>query len=473
MATLGNYIHYHYENYQKYGITQKGKNNNNGMTILQAQKNAMIAKAKVSKNSANTQKLQQALQGMLYPKTERDAQSQIRMQQYLENSISDILSKWVVQWDGLNFQGTSKKLDSFKFGETKGYYLSNITKLLNQAKSLQTSLSSGNVNQDFIAKLDNLIILAQQAQNNAETFLKQSGGNFVSYTKIANPIQKKDYINTIKQLNSVLTTLSTATYQEALGTAFEHAIGTLDDRLNNTVDAVSTELLKNTIVTGAHSEQVQINGLDSHMKNLSASLKVNAPDISININAQGNTTTLNTVFKADVNLQYNNEKYRISAKNYNLKDPRISIVSNISLLTGLMRNISPEAINHALNMTVSHGVTKTIQEQANDAIKMILAVEALTGISQTKGSADTLIINNRSAKKVLVKPVAELITPELINICSFSGYTLDKKGEIYNQWMSSKNKANDWLAGKIRIDKLLKILHQQKLHISLNTRSLF
>ena len=470
MSTLGNYIHYQYSNYQKHGVTQKGKNNENGMFILEAQKNAMIAQVRAKTKQKNTIQLQQTLQGMIYPKNEYDAQINARMQQYLTSSISNILSKWVIQWEGLGTQGSSTKIDSFKFGEVQGYHKSNIDKLLTQLLNIKNALNSNNnIDQKFMNQINNLLSLASQAQSNAETFLKQGGGDYVAYTKIGDPIERTNYINVIKQINNALATISTATYQEAIGTAFEHAIATLDDRLNDTIDATNIQLIKNTIVTGTKTDTISLTGFDTHMKNLSSNFNFSNGEANVKISSQG-AATANTVFKTDVNLQYNGEKYRISAKNYKLKDTRISLVNNMSLLTGLMRNISTNALNHALNMTITHGVDKSIAQRAHEAIKTILAIQALTGLGQMRGAADTLVINNRSAKQVIVKSMSELITPDLINKCTFSSYDLDEK---YNKWMSAKNNTNSWLAGKIRIDKMLANLHQQKIKISLNTKSLF
>ena len=471
MSTLGNYIHYQYSNYQKHGTTQKGKNNGNGMAILQAQKNAMIAQVRARSKQKNTIQLQQALQGMLYPKTEYDERINTRMQQYLSSSISDILSKWVIQWEGLGVQGTSTKLDSFKFGETEGYHKGNIDKLLAQLSNIKNTLNSNhNLDQNFINQINNLLALASQAQSNAEAFLQQGGGDYVAYAKIGDPVERNNCVNIIKQINNALATISTATYQEAIGTAFEHAIATLDDRLNDTVDATSMRLIKDTIVTGTRADQIQLTGFDTHMKNLSSNFNFSNGEANVRISGQGAIATAGTVFKTDVDLQYNGEKYKISAKNYKLKDTRISLVKNISLLTSLMRSISTDALNHALNMTITHGVDKSVSQRAHEAIKTILAIQALTGLGQMRGAADTLIINNRSAQKVIVKSMRELVTPDLIDRCTFSHYDLD---ENYNKWMSAKNNANSWLAGKIRIDKMLNSLHQQKLKISLNTKSLF
>ena len=470
MATLGNYIHYQYSNYQKHGITQKGKGINNGMAMLQAQKNNMMFRARARSQQKNTAQLEQALQGMLYPQNEYDAQMNMRMQQYLSNSISNILSKWVIQWEGLGAQGTSKKLEGFKFGETQGYHKGNIDQLLAQLSNIKATLNSGHINNSFTNQLDNLLSLAAQAQSNAEAFLQQGGGDYVAYAKIGDPVQKANYMNIIRQLNSALATISTATYQQAIGTAFEHAIATLDDRLNDTVDAASMELIKKSIVTGTQADSIQLTGFDTHMKNLSSNFNFSNGEANVKISAQGATATTGTVFKTDVALQYNGEKYRISAKNYKLKDSRISLVHDISLLTGLMRNLNTDTLNHALNMTVTHGADKRQAETAHEAIKTILAIEALTGLGQTRGAADTLVINNRSAKKVRVISMNELITPQLIDKCTFSNYDLN---ESYNQWVSAKNNANSWLEGKIRIEKLLSRLHQQKLKISLNTRTLF
>jgi len=58
-------------------------------------------------------------------------------------------------------------------------------------------------------------------------------------------------------------------------------------------------------------------------------------------------------------------------------------------------------MNHSLNILLSlgeEGVRAADRKETENIMKTILAIEALTGLSQGIGAADTLVINNRSKR---------------------------------------------------------------------------
>lgn len=474
MATLGDYIHYYWKNYEKYGITQKGGGNIN-FNIIQSQKDALIAKIKSKKRQSGLEKLQQTLNDLIYPTIqESDPSANIRMQNYLKATIGDMLTKWAIQWEGLGINGGP--VDSgFKFGEKLGYKISSINSLIERANSIKTQLLNNPDQTRLINQLDQILQLANQAKNISSSYLKKwgsSGDNMIQYDMMDTKSKNK-YQGIIRQLNDALTQVSAATYSQAIGTSFEYAIGTLDDRLNDTVDNISTNLLKNEIVTGNKIDNITFSGIDTHMKNLSSSFKRSFEDSTVNIKTSGKgEVTQGVVFKTDVNLLYGGETYKISAKNYSLKyNKNIHMVQNTPLLNVLMKNTSNEFINHAFNIIFSNdgdSRQRNYSSQTHRAIKTILILEAISGLSQKAGAADTLVINSRSEKKIKVFSMADLITPEQLIDTRFkiSGYKLDKDITNYNKW---QGEGRDWLNSKKRIDLLLTKLHSDKIQVSLNS----
>lgn len=474
MATLGDYIHYNYSNYEKYGTGRK--KGDPDRKILETEKNKMIERAKRGKSVKNLKKLESALNGMIYPKTEEDKDSHNRMKNYLMLSMTDMCTKWVMQWEGLGIQGATRKADSYKFGEVQGYSKSNIDALLNQLREVRIALSSAQITGEFVRKIDSLIDLVARAQANAETYLKGRGGDMVRYAKIADPVQREDYLNVIKAINGALSTMATAAANDTIGLAFEHAIALMDDSLTDTVAGTGYEIVRDVLSTGTKSDTVDLGQLDKFLKQTNESLVTTSLDAEVKIDIKGNpSSSAGTIYKTDVQLTYNGEKYNISAKNYTLKDPRVTLVHGLSPLTGLLRNIETESVNHALNQIFAHGVPQDVSDNAHRQIKTILAIEALTGMSQRHGGSDIIVINNRSKRRVMVARVEDVVkdADRFLEMCSFSGYDFDKPGaeDIYNRWVDAKEHGDD-VQLKIRQDLLLSKFHKAKIKIRYNTNNL-
>lgn len=475
MATLGHYVHHKWTNYQLYGITQKTKKGSsvNARGIFERQKNELMAKASIKKRSANIQDLEDALNAMIYPiKTGSDGSLNTRMQIFLENSISEMLGTWVMQWEGLGAKGTAINPNSYKFGATKGYALRNTTALKQQIQNAMQHLVT-DPNEQLLQKFNHILSLIAQAENVSQDYINKNSKykDFVSY-KLMSTADKNKYSNIINQLNEALASISGASWSNTIGTAFEHAIATLDDRLQGAIDNTAIQLLKDTVVTGNKTGTITYTGLDTHMKNLQSTFSEAGDNSSISIKTHGNTATQQATFKTDVDLTYNQEAFKISAKNYNLKnDPRISMVSDTPLLMALMKNVDNDFINHALNiLTANEGNSnqKALKQIAYQTINKILIIEAIAGTGfKGKGTSDTLVINNRSAKTVKVISIGDLLSPAMEQAYKINGLdTLITKGQEYNEWQGDKP---NWKLGKRRIETLLIKLRQQKIKVSLDT----
>ena len=418
---------------------------------------------------------------MIYPQTEVDWNAHERMKQYLQFGMKDSLSKWVMNFEGLEAQGSgAKSKTAFKFGEKLGYHKSKISELINYFEDLRKTLNTGQIKEDFIDQIDKILSLARRAQKNAEAEMAKNGGkDFISYSKINNQKDATSYRNVIKELNDALMVLTTLTAEQTAGLAFEQAIATMDDSLAQTIAGVGYGVVKDTLVTGAKRETITFDGnFDKFMRRYKDSVEVHTEDADVKVSVEGNgAATMQTVFKTDVQLTYNGEKYSVSAKNYSLKnDNRIGLVSSFSMDSGLMRNIGADATNHALNLIFAHGSEDGVRATAHTYIKTILAVEGLTGVSQSRGGSDLLVINDRSRRKVYVLRMTDIVgdKEKFLKLCSFSDYKDFEEGgaDKYNIWEDAKEHGNDiWLASKHRVDQLLTRIHAQKIKISLNVRN--
>lgn len=497
MASLGWYIHYKRENYEKWGVAPPdiGTKKLSTMGIYQKQKEELIQKIERRGKQKGIKDLEDALTAIIYPITDADFAGHNRMQQYLETTISDMLLKWSVDWmQGLSVQGSRSK-DSYKFGESKGFSLAKIHELKVKIESIFNSLVSAKaLDEKTETQLNTLYNIVNQIIAATSRVSK----DFVSYKNLS-ANTRNSLKPLIADLNTYLEQLTSVAYADAIGSTFEHAIATLDDRLSATVDATSIELIKNELVTGKERSNVAISGFDKYMGELSGSIaggkKKQAEethgDLVVTVEDESTPKDLKVVYKADVALQYNNEEYLISAKNYKLAaGSTVSLVSETPLLFALMKNANNSFINHALNAMLTVPIVQNLEwEMANDAIRFTLITEALSGISQGygTGAADTLIINNRSNREVKVISIQDLV-PKAANDPKYQWYNINKydldnqpvgveKDNKYNIYIDASKKGLEgkaaWNLGKRRIDKMLAELHATKIKVTLDYKKAF
>lgn len=486
MSTLGQYIHHSWKNYQRYGTSFKTPNSSDGMAIIQRTKNDIIARARSKGKQAGIANLEAAYNGMLYPKTEEDKQLNEKMRQFLEATLSDMLLKWQIDFEnGLEATGTSLKSDSFKFGEKQGFHLENVRQLRNEAQKIQTVLQSQNPTSSFLSKIDHIINLANQIIKGAKNAVRAQGGasgqnfDYIRYDRMSAEGKEK-YLNLIQNLNAALEIAATASRTEALGMSFEHALLVMDDTANQGIENLTDNIIKEKLV-GTNEAKITYENF-AHKKNagLRRTVVDNNPQAGTKVQFDidsGNLST-NVVFKTDVRLTYQDEQYKISAKNYRLaSNNSIHLVQSLPLLTGLLRNTSNDFMNHSLNLLLSlgeEGARAADRKETENIMKTILVIEALTGLSQRPGAADTLIINNRSKKQVRVLSMSDLIPVDNLEGFSIKGFPEDMLTypRAYNKWEDSKTRSR-WGNAQMRIEKLLMRLYKAKIDVSLNTSKFF
>lgn len=486
MSTLGQYIHHSWKNYQRYGTSFKTPSSSDGMAIIQRTKNDIIARAHSKGKQAGIANLEAAYNGMLYPKTEEDKQLNEKMRQFLEATLSDMLLKWQIDFEnGLEATGTSLKSNSFKFGEKQGFHLENIRRLRDEARQIQTVLQSQNPASSFLSKIDHIINLANQIIKGAKNAVRAQGGasgqnlDYIRYDRMSAEGKEK-YLNLIQNLNAALEIAATASRTEALGMSFEHALLVMDDTANQGIENLTDNIIKEKLV-GTNEAKITYENF-AHEKNagLRQTVVDNNPQAGTKVQFDidsGNLST-NVVFKTDVTLTYQDEQYKISAKNYRLaSNNSIHLVQSLPLLTGLLRNTSNDFMNHSLNLLLSlgeEGARAADRKETENIMKIILVIEALTGLNQRPGAADTLIINNRSKKQVRVLSMSDLIPVDNLEGFSIKGFPEDMLTypRAYNKWEDSKTRSR-WGNAQMRIEKLLMRLYKAKIDVSLNTSKFF
>lgn len=454
MAGIGNYIHYWYSNYEKYGITQKGNGKAEAIALIQQQKQALISKVK--SGNKNYLGLENALNNLIYPMAKEDANAHDSepLRQKTEALMGEMALKWITNWE----QGGSsynKKLAP----EGQGFHMATLMHLKLQVESILKMLSnSSNANS------------LEARKNSLKAILKQIDLIEKEASQILGVGKNQDYYyletgrmkNLINSLNESLNKISSASRLTAIGTNLEAAIATLDDRLVDKIENYSYDFIQKEIMTGSSSAIINGAAIDQNFLKDFSLFDGSKGKISLT----GKLETNN--MKMDVNLIYNNENFRISAKNYSmLKDSAVHIISSSPFLNILQKNTSANFINHYLNILVSRDNrfakrNNADLQKAHELAKTMIIIEGLTGISQKQGYADTLVINNRSKRRIIVRPMSYFVKPLKEDLFKITGYDLDSDKK-YNKW-STKSKED-------RIGTLLIDLHKIKISASLNTNN--
>lgn len=475
MAGIGEYIHYWYANYEKYGTNfplgpQESKVGSAaiGMKIMQQQKAKMLNQVRLRQKNNNYQGLENALNNIYYPKTPEDKSAHDRMAHIVETVLGEQALRWAVSW--AQGGGAYKR----GIGEKSYFRLSTVRHLKQDIERTLNTITNPNTNtaSKAVKKLEDLLTQVKSLEGQAEAILKEAPND----AKIISIAQNTNIANIINSINKALDTITSASRSATIGDLFEIGTASLDDHMGKVVDKHTINMIKNELVTGNKTARVSITPIGSwanmdiipetkHSQVLEDGTKVN---IALN-------GDLETKYKMDVNLTYDNEQYRISAKNYLMKhNMNIHLLNGSPLLNIMQKNADVDFINHFLNITLTNQGRSSkgqILDLAHDTMKTMVILEALTGMSQKTGYADTLVINNRTAKRIIVKPMAQMINAINDNYFRISGYELDTNSKTYNQWVGSSGR--DLLQSRTRIANMIAKLHAAKINVSLNTATLF
>ena len=463
MATIGNYIHYRYKNYEKEGTTQlvHSSNFSSGPGIINNQITSAKAKIKSRQNkNQNFQSLETILNNIIYPKTPEQKEETEIYRQRTEAAMIEKLQGHFINWyaggavhknpQGKNASAVAGRLQSIS--EQMKQALQDLT--LNPDKEKEQKIRS------IIATLEQI-----QVQSN---FAQDPKGSTRRISAIS-----KNGVNLIAELNQKLTGLANNARNARTGDVLEVLLASLDQRLPNKITKKSIDLINNTLVVGSQHDKVKVSKISANItKELGEiNLTEELGDGHISIKTSGD---LSSTYKADVNLFYDNTHYKISAKNYYLgdKSKTIHFLSNSPFLNILRKNATADYINHYLNIVTTKGNEKSnLLEQAHQATKLTIILEALSGLSQKHGYSDTLVINNRSQKKVIVKSMSEILSDiELNQEIYFSGI---EGYNINNSYNTPENidKPNNNLAWR-RIARLLAKVQADKISYALDTSKL-
>ena len=472
MPGIGDYIHFRTENYQRFGTLTKNNENESNYGSAGSVINSQIANVKNKMATYNKRTssydLEDFLNKLFYPENtnEQDNEQFEELKQSVNQMFEEKFAGFKIDWGTLGVRTSTKGLIKESASSIYGSRLNKISAMID-------SLSSGAKSKETLAK-------AAQAQLAIQELLQEAKTTPKGDTKVNFNDDNRNLIGTI---NAAVKSLMYN--QLAVGQIFEYALSCLSYQIQNKVGKVSLDMItalsngvngvqRRTMAGGfgikpiLDMSKVDSNYFDGQIAK--AMLPKGWSEISSD-GFFGYEFSMPTDDKVDVNFDFNDELFKISAKNY--KDPLhsgIHIVSGTSLLAMLLdADTSVDFVNHYLNITSSNPGDSNLIESAHRAIKLTILLKALTGYSTSgaSGEADTLVVNSRMTRHIYVRSMGEImnmISNQIDNLDSFmhvSGFT-----DIHSSFVGSK----DWPnieASKVRITKLLMDLHAQKISVSL------
>lgn len=452
MSAIGNYIHLHAINYLNHGITKNG-----AYVKYKSQKQKIMQKVKKNKATSLTKKEQEDLSSVITSMMQKNSNNS-----YIQKAQQEVIKKM-------------KELFDDALGEID-WETGDIKFDIDKETSVGRASSSINV-ADMVKRIDKLENVLKKVAEEGRIGTSEA-------KKDLNNLKKAylDAVNTIikdKQMRGLPTTLTPydasvrlGKYKEQLnnmisewaafpsvylqkGTFFEHLIAYAPMVAQNEVNKIIGT------VVGDQGEIVKIDKQRFDSKYITKQL---AKDVF--------ETTKFSQGKVDVQMTWNNKDINISAKNVNLKNRYVQLLSNSSLLN-LLQEEDPNFINHALNILASHPRGEkgnldivAMRPEIIEELRLIILYKALTGDVNGRTSANLFVVNDNQTGKVKVHDIYDIINKSKDNLSR----SVAIKGMAVSNFKAFRNQ--DIGDSRARISDLLADVHSRKISVGLNTNLL-
>ena len=251
------------------------------------------------------------------------------------------------------------------------------------------------------------------------------------------------------------------------GQLFEHFLYEIPE----VAETVAGKALTKGIIKGMDREFVKFDGnaFDQDLV-----VKSNLKFLNGNVNIESHRTAQG---KVDVQLMWGDQPLNISAKNYNLQNRWVHILSGSSLMYMLQtENSKNEFVNHLLNLNATHSDNDRFlsgqREQILNELKLTLFYKALSGDNTGRQVANLFIINDSSSGEVKVFSIAQLVE----NLSTrFNLFSVTANGKNIIQMSRFQNRSIDNTDmtpienSQIRISNLLNQIHSYKINAAIQS----
>lgn len=520
----GDYIHYRYKNYSKFGLkVNKGSDHPDPTGIFNEQRALIINKAK-SRYEGNKESIRTELEKRLnlyfnlrtasgklqFGWTDAQAANmESKIVQLFEEILESLGKQELLYGTKKNYSTLSAgSKDNLNLGDSKNFFASRnknkiggekspgvskqftklfavkdrIQELINLRDTLKNDMEASQVGQEFIdgvsafeTKYEGIIkFVNENAGVQSNYRISDLGVNFIQDLQKLMDLTRQVTNTAIEgYMGEYIPAITSEIYRRMESEGIEECLSYLEGEHTTFI-----ELIKGQVVGGKTSRK--------------ATSKSNFIENTTNKSKYSTDTRLGktdshsgyTADKVDVHFELPSGVINASMKNVNLSNQKkINILSGSS--TANFTQDYALFTNHYLNVTANIGrpdrPNSNVLMLAHNTFKLTLALHALMGgvIVQEKGasglsrseSADVFIVNNNAQRgqfKVyfisdIIQKVADDLT--LLNIENFKDPT-----QYENIWLGSEQ--NDISAGFARVGKILSQLHTQQLKMSISTSAL-
>ena len=457
MSAIGNYVHYRWSNYLEAGTSRVRYTGYNAFDAWQSQRNDIISRAEKLANSGlrqhekSTKDLEKLLNSLLVPADSASgkvAEVHRKIEQLLQEDFGDALQKIDLETGNVSF----KNLEKDHIGKARTVNIEDIVNRINRLEvELIRQVSTGStIPKDVFRNVETLKSMYGEALTALQKIKASKGGAVLSISK---KIFDEDLELGRQVLNDLIQEYAAFPAMGLQkGKLFEYLIAYAPLAMDDAADEAIGE------VVGDIAGVVGYNR-DSFDSYFTASQNIDGI-LAITHASQG---------KIDVTLDWQGKELNISAKNVNLDNDWVRLVSDSSLLY-LLQDEDPQFVNHFLNIFATHGQKGSnkasltaFRNRMLEEVKLILFYKALTGDTYGRKAANVFILNDNRTGRVKVYSIPDLIdkvAQKPIKGIQLNGKTFTASTSLKNNWHRDSAQA--------RIGTLLAEAHSKKVKVSIN-----
>lgn len=514
---IGEYIHYKYENYMRYGLARKLSLQSQPQQSLtkyiweaRQEASAFLAQKKVRQSLKKMELALNYLTGKYHGTGKFSPEYLNLVRQYMVDSLqSEIkgLSVADINWETMTLSSSGRdkikgtnidydKMLSIIQQKTAGSKKREMLKLSTLKKQLVADKSGHNI-QSFLRRVRNVsalvssIGLGQQEEEELQRKIK----NIVD--KLELPANGKQsgrfqdsslYEDLIKIVEEVIISYSIAGFEGLLS---EYAVSTVGAIFAQQVGKTTKDLIEKGVVGSIKEKNIFIE--NSFMKGIDLNTVMgNSHYTKSNNGITWELKGTGVDGKIDSSIVLNETVLKNSVKSYDLQggNPKIKGVSLVSG-TNILFLLSNKArfLNHYLNQSVNTAPQSIIQ-QANEHMKLMILLLAFTGGGYRqnqqgeiyKNRADVFVINDKSKKHGMkVFSIYELYEKIILTPSLYSGIeiNLDKNHAWNNEFcyvdetgVSKEIKILSSAKANQRISNILAQVNNKKIKASIGFKTM-
>lgn len=485
MSGIGNYIHYSYANYKKYGTSVKTETSEKNIPlIISNYEKSFFSNDRLNKINSNLtaeqrKQIEETITAIMT--NSKDKKVEISRQ-----AIKDRMDK--------NFKGAVKNINWEKGSVATEAELQAAFNAIGKISMHHENGRKGRLSLDIHELIKKIDLLEKRlavevekdslSQNEANALITQIKSLYEkTYETIYNsevlPNQKKLKTATFNNMSELRDTLN-ATIQEYAscpaifaqeGALFEDMIAAAPYVAGNIAQNSVREMIDKNVV-GDKSNLISQYNNTNFTKNVSRRFENGVLNTDINLRE-----------KVDVKIQWDNQPLNISAKNIKINNGYkwVNTVSGSPLLY-MLQDLDSNFVNHYFNLFVSHKDRANISYQRDkmaETLERILFYKSITGDTfGQKDKANLMVINDKASGKVRVFDMKELVNSLLTKFKDIKGntqtlYSIKTSAgkrirSIFYKNEKVNEKENNLFYARMRIADVLSEAHNIKIFAAFN-----